>query len=97
VVGKDLDIRVFVVGAVSLSIFYNLVHKLLIIFKALVLNPYVHVLCSFWLLCSLCIFLHLYFCLFTSFEFICFLSPMLGIITISVVSFVNAHTLRSRF
>jgi hypothetical protein len=28
-------------------IFYNLVLKLLIIFKALVLNPYVHVLCSF--------------------------------------------------
>jgi hypothetical protein len=27
-------------------IFYNLVSKLLIIFKALVLNPYVHVLCS---------------------------------------------------
>jgi hypothetical protein len=28
-------------------VFYNLVLKLLIIFKALVLNPYVHVLCSF--------------------------------------------------
>jgi hypothetical protein len=27
--------------------FYNLVLKLLIIFKALVLNPYVHVLCNF--------------------------------------------------
>jgi hypothetical protein len=45
VVGKDLDILeserfLFV-------IFYNFVLRLLIIFKALLLNPYVHVLCSF--------------------------------------------------
>jgi hypothetical protein len=93
-VGKDLDI--FPVGAVSLyHIFLILYSKLLIIFKALVLNPYVHVLCSSWLL-RLCIYLYLYFCLFTS-ELICLLSPMLGIIIIFVVSFVNAHILRSHF
>jgi hypothetical protein len=78
-------------------IFYNLVFKLSIIVKAVVLNPYIHVLCSFWLLCSLSIPRHLYFCLFTSFELICFLSPMLGIMMIFVVSFVNARTLRSYF
>jgi hypothetical protein len=65
-------------------------------FKALVLNPHIHVLCSCYLLCSLCISLHLYFCLFTS-ELMCFLSPMLGIIMTFVVSYLNAHTLHSHF
>jgi hypothetical protein len=41
--------------------------------------------------------LHLYFCLFTSSELMCFLSPMLGINMIFVVSFVNARTIRSQF
>jgi hypothetical protein len=73
-------------------IFYKLVFKCSIIVKAVVLNPYVHVLCSFQLLGSLSISLHLYFCFFTSFELMCFLSSMLGIIMIFVVSFVNSHT-----
>jgi hypothetical protein len=44
---------------------------------------------------SLCISLHLYFCSFTSESM--FLSAMLGIIMILVVSFINAHTLLYRF
>jgi hypothetical protein len=47
--------------------------------------------------CSSSIPLHLYFCLFTSFELMCFLSPMLGIIMIFAVFFANARTLRSHF
>jgi hypothetical protein len=78
-------------------IFYNLVLKIFIIFKALVLNPHVHMLCSSQLLRFSCISFHFYFCLFTSSKLMCFLSPMLGIIMIFVVFFVKARTLRSNF
>jgi hypothetical protein len=47
VVGKDLDVLYLQSERFLFIIFYNFVLKLLIIFKALVLNPYVQVLCSF--------------------------------------------------
>jgi hypothetical protein len=71
-------------------------HQIVNRFNALVHNLYVHVLCTSYLLCSLCISLHPYFCLFTSSE-LCVSSPMLGIIMIFVLSFVNAHTILSHF
>jgi hypothetical protein len=45
----------------------------------------------------LCVFPFVFICFFTSSELMCFLPPMLGIIMIFVVSFVNGRNLRSHF
>jgi hypothetical protein len=76
-VDKDLDIFAIEAAQSYLVIFYI---KLLIIFKALILNPNFLMLYSSQLLSSWCISHHICFCLFTSPELVRFLLRCLHVI-----------------